>query len=55
MSSRREPDIKTDWLTDRQSQLNFNFNNLQLSKENFKEKEKLVIGPDGGLIPGQTG
>jgi hypothetical protein len=27
----------------------------QLSKENFKEKEKLVKGPDGGLTPGQTG
>jgi hypothetical protein len=29
--------------------------NLQLSKENLKEKEKLVTGPDGGLTPGQTG
>jgi hypothetical protein len=29
--------------------------NPQLSKENFKEKEKLVMGPDGGLTPGQTG
>jgi hypothetical protein len=29
--------------------------NLKLSKENFKEKEKLVTGPDGGLTPGQTG
>jgi uncharacterized membrane protein len=27
----------------------------QLSKENFKDKEKLVTGPDGGLTPGQTG
>jgi hypothetical protein len=27
----------------------------QLSKENFKEKEKLVTGPDVGLTPGQTG
>jgi hypothetical protein len=27
----------------------------QLSKENFKEKEKLFTGPDGGLTPGQTG
>jgi hypothetical protein len=25
MSSRREPDTKTDWLTDRRLQLNFNF------------------------------
>jgi hypothetical protein len=24
-------------------------------KENFKEKEKLVTGPDCGLTPGQTG
>jgi hypothetical protein len=29
--------------------------NPQLSKENFKEKEKLVMGPDGGLTPGHTG
>jgi hypothetical protein len=29
--------------------------NLQLSKENFKEKEKLVTGPDGGLTPGRAG
>jgi hypothetical protein len=29
--------------------------NLQMSKENFKEKEKLVTGPDCGLTPGQTG
>jgi hypothetical protein len=28
---------------------------LQLSEENFKEKEKLVMGSDGGLTPGQTG
>jgi hypothetical protein len=28
--------------------------NSQLSKENFKKKEKLVTGPDGGLTPGQT-
>jgi hypothetical protein len=26
-----------------------------LPKENFKEKEKLVMGPDGGLTAGQTG
>jgi hypothetical protein len=26
--------------------------NPKLSKENFKEKEKLVMGPDGGLTPG---
>jgi hypothetical protein len=26
-----------------------------LSKENFKEKEKLVTGPDGCLTPVQTG
>jgi hypothetical protein len=26
--------------------------NPQLSKENFKEKEKLVSGPDGDLTPG---
>jgi hypothetical protein len=26
-----------------------------VSKENFKKKEKLVTGPDGGLTPGQTG
>jgi hypothetical protein len=29
--------------------------NLQLSKENFKEKEKLVTRPDDGLTPEQTG
>jgi hypothetical protein len=29
--------------------------NLQLSKENFTKKEKLVMGPDGGLTLGQTG
>jgi hypothetical protein len=29
--------------------------NPQLSKENFKEKEKLVTGLNGGLTPGQTG
>jgi hypothetical protein len=28
--------------------------NPQLSKENFKEKEKLMTGPDGSLTPGQT-
>jgi hypothetical protein len=28
--------------------------NLQLSEENFKEKEKLITGPDGGLTTGQT-
>jgi hypothetical protein len=27
---------------------------LQLSKEHFKEKEKLVTCTDGGLTPGQT-
>jgi hypothetical protein len=27
----------------------------KLSKENLKEKEKLVRAPDGGLTPGQTG
>jgi hypothetical protein len=26
-----------------------------VSKENLKEKEKLVMGPDDGLTPGQTG
>jgi hypothetical protein len=26
-----------------------------MSKEHFKDKEKLVTGPDGGLTPGQTG
>jgi hypothetical protein len=29
--------------------------NPQLSKENFKEKEKLVTGTDGGLTPRRTG
>jgi hypothetical protein len=29
--------------------------NPQLSEENFKEKGKLVTGPDGGLTAGQTG
>jgi hypothetical protein len=29
-------------------------NKPQLSKEYFKEKEKLVTGPDFGLIPGET-
>jgi hypothetical protein len=29
--------------------------NPQLSKKHFKEKEKLVMGPDGGLTPRQTG
>jgi hypothetical protein len=34
----------------------YKITNPQLSKENFKEKEKLVMGPDGGgLTPGQTG
>jgi hypothetical protein len=28
---------------------------MKLSKEDFKEKEKLVTGPDGALTPGQTG
>jgi hypothetical protein len=28
---------------------------MQLSKENCKEKEKLITCPDGGLTPGQTG
>jgi hypothetical protein len=26
--------------------------NLHLSKENFKQKEKSVTDPDGGLTPG---
>jgi hypothetical protein len=29
--------------------------NPQLSKEDFKEKDKLVTGPNCGLTPGQTG
>jgi hypothetical protein len=33
----------------------YKITNPQLSKENFKENEKLVTGPDGGLTPGQTG
>jgi hypothetical protein len=32
----------------------YKITNQQLSKENFKEKEKLVTGPDCGLTPGQT-
>jgi hypothetical protein len=28
--------------------------NIKLYKENFKEKEKLTTGLDGGLTPGQT-
>jgi hypothetical protein len=30
-------------------------NKPEMSKEDFKENEKLVTGPDGGLTPGQTG
>jgi hypothetical protein len=33
----------------------YKITNSQLSKENFKEKQKLVTGRDGGLTPGQTG
>jgi hypothetical protein len=29
--------------------------NPQMSKENFKGKEKFVTGPNGGLTLGQTG
>jgi hypothetical protein len=31
----------------------YKITNPQLSKENFKEKEKLVTDPDGGLTPGR--
>jgi hypothetical protein len=30
----------------------YKITNPQLSKVNFKEKEKLVTGPDGGVTPG---
>jgi hypothetical protein len=33
----------------------YKITNSQLSKENFKKKEKLVTGLDDGLTPGQTG
>jgi hypothetical protein len=33
----------------------YNITVPQLSKENFKEKEKLVTGRDGCLVPRQTG
>jgi hypothetical protein len=33
----------------------YKITNPRLCKENFKGKEKLVTGPDGGLTPGQTG
>jgi hypothetical protein len=33
----------------------YKITNPQLSKDNFKEKEKLVTDPYGGLTPGQTG
>jgi hypothetical protein len=33
----------------------YKITNQQMSKEIFKEKEKLVTDPDGGLTPGQTG
>jgi hypothetical protein len=33
----------------------YKITNPQLSKENFKEKEKLVKGPDCSLTLGQTG
>jgi hypothetical protein len=32
----------------------YKITNLHLSKENFKEKEKLVMDPDCGLTPGQA-
>jgi hypothetical protein len=33
----------------------YKITNIQLSKDNFEEKEKLVTDPVGGLTPGQTG
>jgi hypothetical protein len=32
----------------------YRITNLQLSKENFKDREKLGTGPEGGLIPRRT-
>jgi hypothetical protein len=49
--------LQQHYLTDPSSHQRgrYKITNPQLSKENFKEKEKLVTGPDGGLTPGQTG
>jgi hypothetical protein len=33
----------------------YKITNVQLSKENFEEKEKFATDPVGGLTPGQTG
>jgi hypothetical protein len=49
--------LQQQWITDQSSRQRrrYKITNPQLSKENFKEKEQLVTGPDGGLTPGQTG